>query len=174
MLSYICCDLSCSPFRFSLKLALTRLPAQRIDTDVPSEGSWKRITRTTTSKMPSYQYRKAYCGDKTIEGPSCLHNGISYTGKMVYLYWIGVLVLLSVSDLCAKCNIIGIRYCIIRENTFVVKTGFFISFSENRIARNNETDPLSPSYWYDFPGIFQYCVKTMNEDTVLKLDWVWA
>ena len=42
-------------------------------------------------KMPSYQYRKSHCGDKTILRPSYLHNGISYTGKMTSLNWIGAL-----------------------------------------------------------------------------------
>ena len=37
-------------------------------------------------KMPSYQYRKSHCGDKTILRPSYLHNGISYTGKTTSLY----------------------------------------------------------------------------------------
>ena len=41
--------------------------------------------------MSSYQYRKSHCGDKTILRPSYLHNGISYTGKMISLYWIGAL-----------------------------------------------------------------------------------
>ena len=49
-------------------------------------GGWFNI------KMSSYQYRKSHCGDKTILRPSYLHNGISYTGKMTSLYWIGVLV----------------------------------------------------------------------------------
>ena len=48
-------------------------------------GSWFNI------KMSSYQYRKTHCGDKTILRPSYLHNGISYTGKMTSLYWIGAL-----------------------------------------------------------------------------------
>ena len=41
-------------------------------------------------KTPSYQYRKSQYGDKTILWPSYLHNGISYTGKMMFfsLYWI--------------------------------------------------------------------------------------
>ena len=39
-------------------------------------------------KMSSYQYKKSHCGDKTILRPSYLHNGIYYTGKMTYLYWI--------------------------------------------------------------------------------------
>ena len=42
-------------------------------------------------KMPSYQYRKSHCGDKTVVRSSYLHNGISYTGKMTSLYWIGAL-----------------------------------------------------------------------------------
>ena len=43
-------------------------------------------------KMPSCQYRKSHCGDKTILQPSYLHNGISCTGEMTYQYWIRPLV----------------------------------------------------------------------------------
>ena len=39
-------------------------------------------------KISSYQYRKSHCGDKTVVRSSYLHNGISYTGKMISLYWI--------------------------------------------------------------------------------------
>ena len=46
-------------------------------------GPWFNI------KMSSYQYRKSHCGAKTILRPSYLHNGISYTGKISSLYWIG-------------------------------------------------------------------------------------
>ena len=45
-------------------------------------GPWFNI------KMPSYQYRKSHCGDKTVVRPSYLHNMISNTGKNS-LYWIG-------------------------------------------------------------------------------------
>ena len=43
---------------------------------------------TTTSrpfniKMPSNQWRKYHCGDKTVLWPSYLHNGISFTSSMV-------------------------------------------------------------------------------------------
>ena len=48
-------------------------------------GGWFNI------KMSFYQYRKSHCGDKTILWSSYLHNGISNTGKMTSLYWIGVL-----------------------------------------------------------------------------------
>ena len=51
-----------------------------------SPGPWFNI------KMTSYQYRKSHYGDKTILRLSHLHNGISYTGKMSSLYWIGPLV----------------------------------------------------------------------------------
>ena len=37
-------------------------------------------------KMPSYQYRKSCCGDKTILWLSYLHNGIYYTGKLASFY----------------------------------------------------------------------------------------
>ena len=50
-------------------------------------GSWFNI------KMPSYQYRKYHCGDKTILRPSYLHNEISYTGKTASLYWVRAQVL---------------------------------------------------------------------------------
>ena len=39
-------------------------------------------------KMPSYQYRKSHCGDKTVVRSSYLHNGNSYTSKTTSLYWI--------------------------------------------------------------------------------------
>ena len=42
-------------------------------------------------KMPSYQYRKSHCGDKTVVRSSYLHNGISNTSKMTSLYWISSL-----------------------------------------------------------------------------------
>ena len=48
-------------------------------------GPWFNI------KMSSYRYRKSHCGDKTMLRPSYLHNGISYPGKITYLYWIGAL-----------------------------------------------------------------------------------
>ena len=45
-------------------------------------GPWFNV------KMSSYQYKESHCGDKTISWPSYLHNGISYTGKTTFLYWI--------------------------------------------------------------------------------------
>ena len=54
-------------------------------TALKTSGPWLNI------KMSSYQYRKSHCGDKTVVRSSYLHNGISYTGKMSSLYWIGAL-----------------------------------------------------------------------------------
>ena len=48
-------------------------------------------------KMSYYQYRKSHCGDKMVVRSSCLHNGISYTGKMTSLYWIRALEAISVA-----------------------------------------------------------------------------
>ena len=77
-------------------------------------------------KMSSYQYRKSHCGDKTILRPSYLHNGISYTGMMISLYWIKALIILSmrhwpltwfvngepwVPDSCPLCMYTGYHYC---------------------------------------------------------------
>ena len=47
-------------------------------------------------KMSSYQYRKSHCGDKTVVRSSYLHNGISYTGNMISLYWTRALILKTV------------------------------------------------------------------------------
>ena len=43
--------------------------------------------------MPSHQYRKSHCGDKSVVRSSYLHNGIPYAGKMASLYWISSLTL---------------------------------------------------------------------------------
>ena len=56
----------------------------------PYPGGWFNI------KMSSYQYRKSHCGDKTVVRSSYLHNGISYTGKMSSLYWIGAQILMLI------------------------------------------------------------------------------
>ena len=50
----------------------------------------KRPGPRFNTKMSSFQYRKTHCGDKTILRPFYIHNGISYTGKMASLYWIGI------------------------------------------------------------------------------------
>ena len=49
--------------------------------------------------MSSYQYRKSHCGDKTILRLSYLHNGISYTGKTTYLYWIRAMVFTELHEM---------------------------------------------------------------------------
>ena len=73
---------------------------------LPKNTAWRRSTNSTYlhvssedlgarsraliqyKKMSSCQYRKSNCGGKTILRPSYLHNGISYTGKTAFLYWI--------------------------------------------------------------------------------------
>ena len=71
-----------------LFLILHYVPTDDTPTPHPIRpGGWINI------EMPSYQYRKSHCGDKTILRPSNLHNGISYTGKMTSLYWIRALLM---------------------------------------------------------------------------------
>ena len=66
------------------------------DSDVTTYFLVKILGPRFNIKMTSYQYRKSHCGDKTIWRPFYLHNGISYTGKMTSLYWIGALITTTV------------------------------------------------------------------------------
>ena len=68
---------------FLIKRVCDRLPRflWNVHWLILQPGPWFNI------KMPSYQYRKSHCGDKTVVRSSYLHNGISYTGKMTSLYW---------------------------------------------------------------------------------------
>ena len=58
-------------------------PSWRHCNILKTPGPWFNI------KMSSYQCRKSHGGDKAVGRSSYLHNGISYTVKTVYLYWIG-------------------------------------------------------------------------------------
>ena len=70
-------------------------------------GGW-RLTQSTGSgdvneglvqyKYAILPYRKFHCGDETILRPSYFHNGIAYTGKMTFLYWIRALKSLGAND----------------------------------------------------------------------------
>ena len=63
-------------------------------TDVSSDGHQQRPGPWFNIKM-SYQYRKYHCGDKTVVRSSYLHNGISHTGKISSLYWMGAQYIIS-------------------------------------------------------------------------------
>ena len=69
----------------NLLIALVRHDGYETGEFSKHSGPWFNI------KMLSYQYRKSHCGDKTVVRLSYLYNGISYTGKMSSLYWIGAL-----------------------------------------------------------------------------------
>ena len=73
-------------------------------------------------KMTSYQYRKSHCGDKTILRPSYLHNGISYTGKMTSLYWIGAQVASDWRFATCMCSMKTIPVPAIKETFKPMKT----------------------------------------------------
>ena len=87
-------------------------------------------------KMSSYQRRKSHCGDKTVVRSSYLHNGTSYTGKMVSLYWISPLVSIMwyrklflslqvchIFSVCCQCNQSKSRYGHLILITCFHKTG---------------------------------------------------
>ena len=82
---------------------------QRLRITTPlSSGGWFNIN------MPSYQYRKSRCGDKTTLRPSYLHNEISYTGKMASLHWIRALVSNAPSCGWQSCCTVGAQFWLVQ------------------------------------------------------------
>ena len=67
-------------------------------------GPWFNI------KMLSNHYRKSHCGDKTVVRSSYLHNGISYTGKMSSLYWIGAQMTYSDEVLWSEIAVLRLKF----------------------------------------------------------------
>ena len=59
------------------------------------DESMALLTDEEQHKLQGPGYRKSHCGDKMILRPSDRHNGIPYTDKITYLYWIRALVELS-------------------------------------------------------------------------------
>ena len=115
------CDF-CTTLKFQERLDL-RSYARFGDASAP--GPWFNI------KMSSYQYRKSHCGDKTVVRSSYLHNGISYTGKMSSLYWIGALIALR-----AQMGFASDRYLIdidLRTFTSWVPSVSFASDNQKKI-----------------------------------------
>ena len=72
---------------------------------VKYSGGWLNM------KIPSNQYRKSHCGDKTILRSSYLHNGISYTGKMISLYWIRAQMTSIIIGVMLTPLVLTLKYC---------------------------------------------------------------
>ena len=92
--------------------------------EMPSSPLWRHCNDI---KMPSYQYMKSHCVDKTISWPSYLHNGTSYTGKMTYLYWIraqGVVVICIPPILILNSNLAKSRSSIIPTSNCPIVSKF--------------------------------------------------
>ena len=53
------------------------------------------VPDNTKAPIQYYQYRQSHCGDKAVVRLSYLHSGISYSGEMSSLYWIGAQALTS-------------------------------------------------------------------------------
>ena len=84
-------------------------------------GGWYNI------KMSSYQYRKSHYGDKTILRPSYPHNRISYTGKIISLYWNRALVLIIDMNFC-------VHFVYIKRN--ILPTDIFKSQPTNQSSQS--------------------------------------
>ena len=74
--------------------------------------------------MPTYQYSKSHCGDKTILRPSYLHNRISYTGKPTSLCWYRALHT-SISPVCS--HLYGIWGCEYKGTFFTYCNRLYIA-----------------------------------------------
>ena len=61
-------------------------------------GTWvgSKFWGWSNIRCLTYQYRKSHCGDKTNIRPPYLHNGISYSSKMISHYCIRALVLMII------------------------------------------------------------------------------
>ena len=70
--------------------------------------------------MLSYQYRKSYCGYKTILRSSYIHNGISDTAKMTSWYWNGAQACIKYCPL-QWAQASTVQYWVTMETKFYVK-----------------------------------------------------
>ena len=107
--------------------------------------------------MPSYQYRKSHCGDKTVVRSSYLHNGMSYTGKMAYFYWISPQVFLGLVEVnCVISDrgiplLAGIPLCMSRE---LSRRGY--SMSQLCSIRHGIPIPLHTPWVYGQCWVFDH------------------
>ena len=120
--------------------------------------------------MPSYQYRKSHCGNKTILRPSYLHNGIFYTGKTTSLHQIRALVLsttLSQSRLMNpkwhSCNRLGFE--------FVCGFVFIDPFDLQR--KNAPISEAAETPWICNDGILLDTLGFQNDRMIMKNHFCW-
>ena len=73
----------------------------------------------------SYQYRKFFCGDKTVVWSSYPHNRISYTDKMASLYWTN-----------PQCHIYVLR----KDKNVTIFLSFFIKLTTTRVKQSRPSD----------------------------------
>ena len=100
-------------------------------------GPWFNI------KMSSYQYRKSHCGYKTIVRSSYLHNGISYTGKMISFDWIGPLA----SIYCTKTTA--------RRETNIQVLGFGVAYIRDLTVCNMQVKNITQ---WTLQGLLRCCL----------------
>ena len=88
----------------------------------------------------SYQYRKSHCGDKMILRPSYHHNGISYTGKITFLYWIRAQdvyldhVAMGISNVSLCLTLSCVNEYTLLSHVFCLEVNLILPFVHNRMA----------------------------------------
>ena len=126
-------------------------------------------------KMSSYQYRKSHCGDKMVVRLSYLHNGISYTGKMSSLYWIGALAAIRQSILYHQLNL---HFLVSGQSIF---KNILTSSKEShqRIYFNKilfyTTEKYVSSFWWNFHHFLHTKLSKwqLPVQPVMEISWRW-
>ena len=132
--------------------------------------------------MPSYQYRKSHCGDKTVVRSSYLHNGISYTGKMTSLYWIRALhtgiILTLYQQTPGHVNPSHAEFLFWKYKNIFVRFFFVFTISQHwnsTVNLNLSSWKTKTGYWLGYVGIFQsqhLCVDKSFQTTFFNLGLV--
>ena len=134
-------------------------------------GSWFNI------KMSSYQYRKSHCGDKTVVRSSYLHNGISYMGKTISLYWIRVLMLIPECPIDNRSSVVQVIawHCKGNKSYSCISTSLPFNFTtSNAITSQFQCHCLSImslNIQFTFMAYVGWAIPT-NDITWFKLSWL--
>ena len=114
--------------------------------------------------MLSYQCGKSHCGNKTIVRLSYLRNGISYTGEMASLYWIGAQ---------------GLFHHLLRHLYYKISQSLkdWMLESSNCFEiwlASQQQWCLPISKWVEDSKHQSHTCKTLREFTLRHLTWYWS
>ena len=130
-------------------------------------GPWFNI------KISSYQYRKSRCGDKTVVRSSYLHNWISYTGKIISLYWFSPLVFNNASwlTLCKHLKPLSIYHVgmkVLSVNAMLPRESklYIYIYIYQTVCLGHD---IGVVFWHNFCGMKRTCWTTSNWRRCLSL-----